>query len=67
MFEKYSMTGSGAAIVVVLKVLLPLFGIEVPEDMIIAFWEAVLTIVGTIMLVYGQLRRKDLVGGIIRK
>ena len=61
------MSGVGAAIVVVLKVLLPLFGIDIPEEGIVAFVGAIVTIIGTVLLVVGQVRRPDLVGGIIRR
>lgn len=67
LFEKYSMAGTGAAIIVVLKVVLPLFGIDVPEATLTATIEAVATIAGTVMLVWGQLRRPDLIGGIVRR
>jgi len=67
MFENYSMTGSGAAIVVVLKVILPMFGIDIPEEGIVAFVGAAVTIIGTILLVIGQVRRPELIGGIIRR
>lgn len=67
MFDKVSMAGTGGAIVVLLKVLLPLFGLDIPEDTIVSFIEAVLTVIGTVLLVIGQLRRPDLVGGIVRR
>ena len=61
------MAGSGASIVVVLKVLLPLFGIDIPDETVGELVEAGFVLIGTILLVVGQLRRKDLVGGIVRK
>lgn len=61
------MAGTGGAIVVLLKVILPFFGIDIPEDTIAATVAAVLTLIGTGLLVYGQVRRPDLVGGILRR
>ena len=61
------MTGAGGAIVVLLQVMLPAFGIDLPDEGVVSFVEAGVVIVGTVLLVVGQLRRKDLVGGILRK
>ena len=61
------MAGTGGAIVVLLKVILPMFGINIPDDGIAAFVGAIATIGATVMLVWGQVRRPDLVGGLIRK
>lgn len=61
------MAGTGGAIVVLLQVILPLFGVELSENEISAFVEAVVTLVGTVMFVVGQVRRPDLIGGIVRR
>ena len=61
------MAGIGGAIVVVLKVILPMFGLDIPEETLMATITAGITIVGTIMLVVGQVRRPDLIGGVFRR
>ena len=67
MLNTVSMTGVGGAIVVVLQVLFPAVGIDLPEGGVVALVEAGVVLVGTAMLIYGQLRRKDLTAGILRK
>lgn len=61
------MAGTGGAIVVILNAILPLLGIEVPEGSIGATVEAIGQIVGFALLIWGQIRRPDLIGGILRK
>lgn len=66
MFTNISMTGLGGLITIVFTVL-RLFGIEVPDEAAAKLTEAVATIIGIALLVYGQLRRKDVEYGIFRK
>lgn len=66
MFTNVSMTGVGG-LVTAAFVLLQLFGVEVPEGTAAQVTEAIVAIVGVVLLVWGQLRRKDLIGGIVRK
>lgn len=55
------------AFVSIAVILLNQFGIVFPEGAETSFVEAIVTIVGIVMLVWGQLARKDLVGGVFRK
>lgn len=64
--KSISVTGIGA-IVVIIESVLRLFGVEVPEGSTLKVANGLLEIVGYVLLVYGQLRRKDLFYGIIRK
>lgn len=61
-----SMAGVGALITVAVT-LLKLFGVELPEGTEAKVTEAIVTIVGIGLLVWGQVRRPDLVAGIFRK
>ena len=67
MFNTVSMTGTGGAIVVLLQVILPLFGVDLQKFDVPQIVEALTTIVGAVLLIWGQIRRKDMVAGIIRK
>jgi len=60
------MTGVGGLITVFFAVL-KLFGIEVPDEAAPKVVEAVATLVGIALLIWGQLRRSDLDYGIFRK
>lgn len=60
------MTGSGM-IVVAISFILSHFGIQLGDDQVTAFVNGAVQVVGVIMAVYGQLRRKDLHMGLIRK
>lgn len=59
--------GVGLVIFTVLQILLPTIGIEVEEGSIMAFVNALGTVVGFILMAYGQWDREDLKFGIIRK
>jgi uncharacterized membrane protein YfcA len=61
-----SITGIGGIITVVFAVL-RLFGVDLPDDTAQKAAEAIATIIGIVLLVYGQLRRPDLKMGLIRK
>lgn len=67
MFSNFSKAGVGIAIVSVLKVIFPWFGIEVPDESILQVVESVGVVIGFILMVYGQLDRKDLKMGLLRK
>lgn len=66
MFNSVSMAGVGGLITVAIAVL-KLFGVELPENAGGQITEAVSTIIGLGLLVWGQLRRTDLKMGIVRK
>jgi len=67
MFKDYSMAGTGGAVLVLLEVVLPIFGVDLPDGTLAATGAAIMTIVGTVLLVIGQLRRPDMKFGLIRK
>ncbi len=60
------MAGVGALITIAVAVL-KLFGVEVPEDAVAKGTEAAITLGGICLLIWGQVRRKDLKYGLIRK
>ena len=64
--QNISKTGIGA-IITVLITIGSLFGIQLPDGAGGDLTEAVSTVVGLVLIVWGQLSRKDLVGGLIRK
>lgn len=66
MFTNVSMAGTGV-IITVITTALKLFGIEVGDDMVTNAVEGGVAILGLVLLVWGQLRRDDLSGGLIRK
>lgn len=66
-FNSVSKAGIGIAIISVLKVIFPLFGIDVPEESWASVAEAIGTIIGFVLMIYGQLDRKDLVAGVVRR
>jgi len=66
MFQNISMTGTGLAVALIAWVLAGL-GVEVGEESIAGFVQAVLTAAGFVLTVWGQLRREDLKFGLLRK
>lgn len=60
------MTGSGVAVYLVLLVL-NFFEIELGAEQVQVAVEAIAVLASTVMLVWGQLRRKDLKFGVVRK
>lgn len=66
MFSSVSMTATGA-IIVILEQVAKLIGLDLPENTIGNMVDALVTLVGSVLLIWGQLRRKDLAGGIFRK
>lgn len=67
MFTSVSMAGTGAIVVVVVELLLKLAGVEVEEGTTLEAVNAVVTAAGYVLLVWGQIRRKDLVAGLLRR
>jgi hypothetical protein len=65
MFANVSMTATGM-VTLLLSWLLAGLGVEVGEESIAGFVQAVLTAVGFVWMVWGQLRRDDLSYGIFR-
>lgn len=61
-----SVTGIGA-IIVVIEYLFGLFGVEFPEGSVEAGVQGGIAFVGLVLVVIGQLRRKDLKAGLLRK
>lgn len=66
MFKNVSMTGTGLVITLI-QTLLTLFGFEFETDSLAAGINGLVAFFGFIFLIWGQLRRKDLSFGLIRK
>lgn len=66
MFERLSLAGTGG-IVVLIEFALKLLNIDVPGGAVGDTVNAIITVWGTIILIWGQVRRKDLHFGLIRK
>lgn len=66
MFQKTSMTGTGA-VVTLLNAIFLLFGFELPEGSVESAVQGVVAIVGFVLLAWGQIRRTDLIAGLFRK
>ena len=64
--SKLSMTGVGLVVYVV-SIILTWFGIAVDTTEITGFVNSLVNIIGFALMIAGQLRRKDLIGGIYRK
>ena len=62
----FSKAGIGALLTVAVTIL-NLFGVDLPEGTVGNATEAIATIVGIVMLVWGQFDRPDLKYGLIRK
>ena len=60
------MAGTGI-IVSLLAFALPLFGVNVEEKDVVGFVDNIMKVVGFVLLIWGQVRRKDLTAGLIRK
>lgn len=65
-FTKISMAGTGWIVLAIVGVL-NLFGLEADEGTVAGVVEAVATIAGFVLALYGQVRRSDLELGILRK
>lgn len=66
-FQTLSKAGLGSALVVILNAVFPIIGIEVPEGSVAATMEAIGQVIGFGLLIWGQIDRKDLIGGIVRR
>lgn len=66
MFNTISMTGTGM-IIALLAFGLPYIGINLDQNTITQFVDAVAQVISIILMAWGQIRRPDLVGGIVRK
>lgn len=66
MFTKYSMAGVGW-LTVVLSYVLAYLGVNADSSQIAAWADNIIAVVGLIMIIIGQLRRKDLHLGLWRK
>jgi len=66
MFTNTSMTGVGLVVVLV-ETLAKLFGFEFPEGSVAEAINGAVSFVGFVLLVVGQLRRKDLRLGLFRR
>jgi len=66
MFTSFSMTGTGIALLIIRGVL-NFFGIEADDSTLVAVVDSVLVVVGWILTIWGQIRRKDLEGGFLRR
>ena len=67
MFNQVSMAGTGAAIITLINLILPALGFDIPEGTVAAAVEGVVNVAGFAFLIWGQARRTDLIGGLIRK
>lgn len=67
MFTSLSKAGLGATLVTLLNFVFPLIGVEVPEGSTTAFVENLGNILGFVLLVWGQIDRKDLRMGLFRQ
>ena len=65
MFSSVSMTGVGA-IVTLIEALLRVFEVEIAEGSVSAGVNGLVSFVGLVLMVWGQVRRKDLKFGLLR-
>lgn len=66
MFTNVSITGTGVLITLI-ESAFKSFGFELPDGSIVAGVNGFITFVGLVMVLIGQLSRKDLHWGLIRK
>ena len=66
MFSKVSTTGAGMLVFTVTS-FLGFFDVMVDTEQIAGFVNALAQVIGFLVMVYGQLARKDLIAGIVRK
>ena len=69
MFQNVSKTGVGfvGIIVFVLILIGQTFGISIAEADATTFAQNVIGVIGFVLALYGQFKRRDLVGGLLRK
>ena len=65
-FTNYSMTGIGLVIVLV-EMILKFLGVELPEGSVAKIINDLVSGIGGVLVIWGQLRRKDLSLGFWRK
>jgi uncharacterized membrane protein len=61
-----SLTGVGA-IITIMQVILPLFGLTLPDGSLEEAANGVIAIVGVVTLIWGQMRRRDMKWFLLRK
>jgi hypothetical protein len=66
MFNTVSMTGSGMAILIIMTIA-QFLGISFDQNQVAMIVKDVIDIAGFVFMVWGQLRRNDLVMGLFRK
>ena len=66
MFSVLSKSGVGLYVLII-QIVLDAIGIQAPEGTVTAVVDSLVTLVSFALLVWGQLDRKDLTAGIIRK
>lgn len=66
MFTNISATGTGA-IITLTEALLRAFGVEFPEGSVASAINGIAAAVGLGLIIWGQINRKDLKAGIVRK
>lgn len=66
MFTSISMAGTGL-VVTLIETILRLFGFEFAEGSVFAAVNGIVIAVGFVLMIVGQLRRKDLLWGFLRK
>lgn len=66
MFSKISMTGSGI-VLFFLSMGISMLGINAEDGQIQVWTDAIITVAGLVLMIWGQLRRGDLTMGILRK
>lgn len=66
LFKNVSMTGSGM-LALVLGTILSWLGVNADSSQLAGWVDSIISVVGLAMLIIGQLRRKDLKLGLIRK
>ncbi len=62
-----SLTGVGALLVTVLNLIFPMLGIDVPEESVESAVLGAMNFVGFLLLIYGQWRRPDVSGFVMKK
>mgnify|MGYP001571767529 FL=1 len=65
-FNSTSMVGTGL-IIVLIELVLKLFGVELPEGSVAKTVNDLVSGIGGILVIWGQLRRQDLRWGLFRK
>ena len=64
--SQLSMTGSGVVVALIVAGL-KLFGIEVGGEETAKFVESGATVISFVLMIWGQVRRPELIGGLVRR